>query len=115
MKTKNNTKKTKRILGDHDLIESRAANRSAQINHGSITDREPRVNDTDQSDDILAQITARIDELAEKAPDWLTDILTGNMPPVSPTNKRPAYKRLAYRAGGGVSGDLKARLLSSVG
>ena len=101
--------------GDHDLIESGAANRSAQINHGSITDREPRVNDTDQSDDILAQITARIDELAEKAPDWLTDILTGNMPPVSPTNKRPAYKRLAYRAGGGVSGDLKARLLSSVG
>ena len=100
---------------DHDLIESIAANRSAQINHGSITDREPRVNDTDQSDDILAQITARIDELAEKAPDWLTDILTGNMPPVSPTNKRPAYKRLAYRAGGCVSGDLKARLLSSVG
>ena len=100
--------------GDHDLIKSRAANRSAQINHGSITDREPRVNDTDQSDDILAQITARIDELAEKAPDWLTDILTGKMPPVSPTNKRPAYKRLAYRAGG-VSGDLKARLLSSVG
>ena len=96
---------------DHDLIESRAANRSAQINHGSITDREPRVNgvnDTDQSDDIIAQITVRIDELAEKAPDWLTDILTGNMPPVSPTNKRPAYKRLAYRAGGGISGDLKA-------
>ena len=100
--------------GDHDLIESGAANRSAQINHGSITDRELRVNDTDQSDDILAQITARIDELAEKAPDWLTDILTGNMPPVSTTNKRPAYKRLAYRAGGDVSGDLKARLLSSV-
>ena len=100
---------------DHGTIESGAASRSALINHGSIADREPREKDRDQGDDILAQITARIDELAERAPGWLTDILTGNMPPVSSTNKQPAYKRLAHRAGGGVSADLKARLLSSVG
>ena len=100
---------------NHGPIESEAANRSALINHGSIAGREPREKDRDQGNDILVQITARIDELAERAPDWLTDILTGNMSPVSPTNKQPAYKRLAHRAGGCVSADLKARLLSSVG
>ena len=99
----------------HGPIESGAANRSVLINHGSIAGREPREKERDQGDDILAQITSRIDELAERAPGWLTDILTGNMSPVSKTNKQPAYKRLAHRAGGGVSADLEARLLSSVG
>ena len=98
-----------------DNDESGAENGSLQKNHGSIPSVGDEGSTLDPKDDILAQITARINKLAKHAPDWLTDVLRGDIQPASLANRKPAYRRLAHRAGARASADLKARLLSSVG
>ena len=116
--TEHNTEfENEKIINDHRNI-SGAVNGSVRNNHGHIVyDPNKTSNQVtgDVSDDILVQITAKINALAEKAPDWLTDILMGNISPTSPVNRKPAYTRLAHRAGTRASADLKTRLLSSVG
>ena len=96
---------------------SGAVNRAAQKNHGYISGavngsvQKDQTDKTDKSknevtnsnsdpDDILAQITAQINKLAAQAPDWLTEVLHGNVTPPTSTNEKPRYKRLAHRAGG---------------